>query len=377
MDNTAPESGTLRPDPSPSCADGMPDIALDVPPYPELKTVFLGCIFFLLFLTIVHTASDLFIPVVLAFILKLVFQPMQRFLEKLRFPRILAALAVVGMLIGGTAGLTIVLSGPSSIWAERLTDSLPQLQARLSPLSAPVTSAQKIMVNAESITQGAGPKVMPVAVEGTRLSDRVFIGTRAFFSAVFTTVLLLFFLLAAGDTFLRRLVEILPRFQDKRQAVDISQQIEHDISMYLLTITLMNAAVGILTGLVMAGCGREDAMLWGTLAFLLNYVPIIGPLTGFAIFFLVGLSLDHSLGDALLPAGLYFAIHISESMLITPLLLAKRFTLNPVLVVLSLIFWYWMWGFAGAILAMPMLAVVKIICDRIVLLKPLGHFLEG
>ena len=353
------------------------EIMLDTPPYPELKTVFLGGIFILLALTIIHAASDLLIPIVLAFILKLVFQPVQRFLEKLHFPRVIAALMVVTLLIGGTAGLATGLSGPAIDWAEKLTDSLPRLQKRLSFLSEPVESAQKMMVNAENMTQGVGPKIVPVAVQGTRLFDRVFVSTRAFFSAIFTTMLLFFFLLAAGDTFLRRLVEILPRFQDKRQAVDISQQIEQDISIYLLTITFMNAIVGILTGVAMALCGREDAVLWGAFAFLLNYVPIIGPMTGFVIFLLVGFLSSQAVGAAVLPGFLYLAIHVAESSFVTPLLLARRFTLNPVLIILSLIFWYWMWGFPGAILAMPMLAVTKIICDRITGLKAFGHFLEG
>lgn len=353
------------------------DAAPAPPPYPELKTVFLGGIFLLLFLTLIHAASDLVIPVVLAFILKLVFQPVQRFLEARRIPRLIAALMVVSLLIGGTAALATALSDPAGIWAEKLTDSLPKLQKRLGALIHHVESAQKIMVNAESMTQGAGPKIMPVAVQGTRLFDRLFVSTRAFFSAMFTTILLFFFLLASGDTFLRRLVEILPRFQDKRQAVDISQQIERDISRYLMTITFMNAAVGLATGLAMALCGREDAALWGAFAFMLNYVPIIGPLTGFVIFLLVGFLNNDAIGPAVLPGLLYLCIHISESSFITPLLLAKRFTLNPVLVILSLVFWYWMWGLPGAILAMPMLAITKIICDRITSLKPLGHFLEG
>jgi hypothetical protein len=102
-------------------------------------------------------------------------------------------------------------------------------------------------------------------------------------------VLVLFFLLLAGDTFLRRLVEILPRFSDKRQAVDIWQKIESDISIYLLTITIMNACVGIATALVMWLCGLGDPILWGAVAFLLNYVPILGPTFGVVTFILAGL----------------------------------------------------------------------------------------
>jgi predicted PurR-regulated permease PerM len=181
----------------------------------------------------------------------------------------------------------------------------------------------------------------------------------------------------SGDTFLRRLVEIMPRFKDKRQVIDISQQVEADISSYLVTITLMNALVGVATGLAMWMLGLQDAVLWGAIAFLLNYVPILGPLTGLVIFLAAGmLSLD-PLWMAFMPMAAYAVIHVLEGETFTPMLLARRFTLNPVLVIIALLFWDWMWGVPGAILAVPMLAITKIICDRIRPLAAFGHFLEG
>ena len=206
---------------------------------------------------------------------------------------------------------------------------------------------------------------------------KLFTGTRNFASGFFTTILFLLFLLVSGDTFLRRLVEIMPSFSNKRQAVDISQQIESDISAYLVTITLMSAAVGIATAMVMWLTGVGDPILWGAVAFLLNFVPILGPILGVVIFLLAGLLTNDTLWQALLPAGLYLGIHLIEGETITPMLLAKRFTLNPVLVIISLVFWFWMWGAPGAILSVPMLAITKIICDRIRPLAAFGHFLEG
>ena len=172
-------------------------------------------------------------------------------------------------------------------------------------------------------------------------------------------------------------MEILPRFKDKRQAVHISQQIEADISAYLATITLMNLGVGVATGIVTAACGVGDPVLWGTVAFLLNYVPILGPLIGVTILGFAGLLSIETLWLAFVPAGVYVLVHVIEGETITPMLLAKRFTINPVLVILSLVFWYWMWGILGAILAVPMLAIIKIVCDRIAPLASFGHFIEG
>jgi len=212
-------------------------------------------------------------------------------------------------------------------------------------------------------------------VKGPPLSNFLFSGTRAVIAGLLTTAVLLFFLLISGDLFLRRLIEILPTMSNKRQAVTIANEIQRTVSGYLATITLMNLAVGVLTGVAAYFCGLSDPIMWGTVAFLLNFAPYIGPLVGVGIFVLAGLLTFDSLWHAFLPAGLYVAIHIAEGEAITPMLLARRFTLNPVLVIISLIFWYWMWGVAGAILAVPMLATLKLVCDRIEPLMALGHFL--
>jgi predicted PurR-regulated permease PerM len=145
----------------------------------------------------------------------------------------------------------------------------------------------------------------------------------------------------------------------------------------LVTITIMNAAVGIAAGLAMWLTGVGDPILWGSVAFLLNYVPILGPALGVLIFLFAGLLTHDALWQALLPAGLYLRFHLIEGESVTPMLLARRFTLNPVLVIISLVFWFWMWGVPGAILAVPMSAITKIICDRIQSLAAFGHFLEG
>ena len=117
------------------------------------------------------------------------------------------------------------------------------------------------------------------------------------------------------------------------------------------------------------------SLLWGTVGFLLNYVPVLGPLTGVLVFFVVGLLSFASPWWAFVPAGGYLAIHVAEGEMITPHLLARRFTLNPVLVMVSLMFWYWMWGVPGALLAVPLLAIFKIVCDHIKPLMPIGHFI--
>ena len=355
-----------------------------VPPAEELeemplpsdpKVIFLGGLFFLALLATAYVASEIMLPLAFAIILNLLLQPALRLLERLHIPRLIASLLLILALLGTIVGLGTAVSGPARTWAGKLPEGVPRLQERLSFMAEPINSLQKFLQQVEDFG-GTSPSVT-TSVRGPTLLTKLFTETRNFASGFFTTVLFLFFLLVSGDIFLHRLVEILPRFSSKRQVVEISQQVESDISAYLVTITIMNAGVGIATALAMWLTGVGDPILWGTVAFLLNYLPILGTALGVLIFLLAGLLTHDTLWLALLPAGLYLAIHLIEGQTVTPMLLARRFTLNPVLVIVSLVFWFWIWGIPGAILSVPMLAITKIICDRVRPLAAFGHFLEA
>ena len=344
----------------------------------RLQTFFLGGLFIFATLAALRYASAIVLPVVVAMMLKLLLQPVVRFFQLARLPASLAALVVILFAVGSLAGVVAALSVPASSWAAKLPEGVPRLEARLMALKSPIQALQNLIQATERIASSPSPDALVVSTQpDLGLAGALMAGTQAVADGLLTMIIVLYFLLASSDVFLRRLVEVLPRFADKRQAVEITSQIEADISSYLVTITGMNAAVGIATAIAMRFSGLDDPLLWGTTAFLLNYVPILGPLTGIVIFLLAGMLTIDGLGAAFLPAGLFALIHIVEGELVTPMLLARRFTVNPVLLILSLVFWYWMWGVPGAILAMPVLAVTKIVCDRVESLRPLGHFLEG
>jgi len=345
----------------------------------KLRTIFLGGLLALALLAASYAAAAIVLPILLAFVLNLVFRPVLRLLLRARLPQPLAALIIVLSLVALFVAAAVLLSGPISSWIGRLPETLPRIEQRLSFLSRPIKSLQGALDHIESLAAGGaaiGQHGAPQATgQGTPLVQKILAQVWLVADAAFTTLVALFFILISGETFLRRLVEIVPRFQDKRQLVDIAQEIESDLSVYLGTITMMNAAVGVATGTVAALCGLGDPLLWGTLAFLLNYVPILGPTTGVILFFIAGIVTLDPLWLAFVPAGLYLLIHVAEGETITPMLLAHRFTVNPVLIMIGVFFWYWMWGVVGAILATPLLAITKIICDRIEPLQPVGHFI--
>ena len=341
----------------------------------NLQTLLLMGIFGLLVFFALYFTGEVVQPIIFAVILYLVLQPAMRGAAKLRVPKTVAALLIILVFFGGVGALGFTLSGPAADWVAKAPDSLRRIEYRLFLLKKPIADLQSVSEQVEKIADGPATNDKFVTVAGPDVSSVLFSGTRTMLVGLGTTVVLLFFLLVSGDLFLRRLVEILPTLSNKKQAVEISREIESNISSYLATISFMNLGVGVLTGLAAYLCGLSDPILWGTVAFLLNFVPILGPLCGVAILLLAGLLTFDVIWQAALPAGIYLVIHIVEGETVTPMLLARRFILNPVLVIVSLIFWYWMWGISGALLAVPLLATVKIVCDRIRPLMALGHFL--
>ena len=347
-------------------------------------------------LAVIYTlyfAQEIVLPIVLAVVLKLLLQPAMRLLHhRLRLPNALAALLLILAVFGAIVGVGFTISVPATNWMQKAPESLPLLKEKLASLRQPIEYVQRALQQMDTLASTAGAQNAQGQEQGQAPAPRqsgggaassaasgvalhVVSGTATTLSRFFTTMIVLFFLLASGDRLLRGFVEVLPSFSDKRQAVEIASEIETNIAGYLLTITIMNALVGVATGLAMHFCGLGDPILWGVAAFLLNYVPILGPMTGVVIFFAAGVLSFAWPWYALVPAGIYLLIHIAEGETITPMLLAKRFTLNPVLVIVSLFFWHWLWGIPGALLAVPLLAMFKILADHVDPLKPVGHII--
>lgn len=354
--------------------------ARDEMPLPsEPRTFFLGGLFLLATLTALYVASPLILPVVLAIVLKLLLQPLVRLTDRAHLPRAIGALFAILLLVLVLAALISGAAGPAADWAGKLPDALPKIQQQLAFLARPISTLDWMMGQLQSVTGFGGAAAPPQgpSLHSFNVMGALFSGTTTVAAGLFTTLVVLFYLLVSGETFLRRLVEVLPGFAEKRQAVEITLHIEENISVYLITVTLINFVVGLLTFCIMWVCGVANPLLWGVIAFVVNFVPILGPMVGLVIFLLAGVTSLGAQWQALLPVGLYFLVHVIEGEIATPMLLARRFTINPVAVILALLFWYWMWGVPGAILAVPMLAITKIICDNLRPLKAFGHVLEA
>ena len=353
---------------------------LSGPKNPNGKT--LGTLAVLAVAYTLYFAAAILLPFVLAIVLYLLLSPVMRVLTKrLHLPRFLAALMLIVFVFIVVGGIGAAISVPASEWVSKAPQALPKMADKLGFLRQPFEYAQHGyqqltgMIGGGSDKQGGGGGGGFGVSSLTSFSGSLLNGLKTMLGDGFTILLLLFFFLSSGDTLLRRLIEVLPTWEDKKRAVGIAAEIEENVASYLATITVMNILVGSLNGLQIWILGMPNPLLFGTIAFLLNYIPILGPMTGVVMFGFVGLFTFDNPIFALVPAGIYLCIHIMEGETITPMLLARRLTLSPVLVIVSLFFWDWMWGVPGALLSVPLLAVSKIVCDHLPGLAAIGHML--
>ncbi|HEX5041741.1 MAG TPA: AI-2E family transporter, partial [Candidatus Polarisedimenticolaceae bacterium] len=258
------------------------------------------------------------------------------------------------------------LAEPAMGWAERAPSSLRDIERKLKVLKAPMQTVSRATEQVEKLTAvEPTPSARQVEIKPTGLRDTLWEGTWGFLGATSIMLTLCYFLLASGDFFVEKAVDVLPRLQDKKLAVRLIREVESQVSVYLLTTTLINVGVGVATGLAVWWLGLPNPVLWGVVSWLLNYVPYLGALANIGLLAAAGLLTFDRLTPALLPAGAFLVINLLESNVITPFVLGKRLELNPVMVFLGLTFWWWIWGIPGGLLAVPILGSAKLICDRI------------
>jgi predicted PurR-regulated permease PerM len=201
--------------------------------------------------------------------------------------------------------------------------------------------------------------------------------TGTFLAGMGETLVLLYLLLASGDLFLQKLVHVMPTLGDKKRAVEISHEIQQNISNYLFSVTLINLGLGLIVSGGLYFMGVPNAAMWGIFVAILNFVPYFGPVAGIILLTAVGLlTFEASLWRALLPPAWYLLLHLLEANLVTPVLLGRRFTLNPVVIFVSLLFWTWLWGMPGALLSLPILVSIKVVSDHVAALSPVSEILS-
>jgi predicted PurR-regulated permease PerM len=341
----------------------------------DIKSVALTGLFILAVFYTIYFMRSILLPIVLALLLSYLLRPIVRGSTKLKIPLpVGAAVTLIGLLALVGYGIS-ALATPAVGWLQKAPAGLTELQHKLLPVKKSAAQVTQATSEIEKLaTSNAETKT--VEVKRHPISDTLFMRTPEFIASAVLLAILLYFLLVYDQVFIAKLVKLLPALSDKKTAVSIANDIESQVSRYLFTITAINAGLGLAVGTTVGLLGLPNPVMWGVMVALLNFVPYLGAFTGI-ICMTVGavLSFD-SLGYALVFPAVYLGFGMLEGSFITPWIMGHSLTLNPVIILLSLTFWGWMWGIVGIILAVPILAAFKIFCAHIKPMEPLAEFLS-
>ena len=341
----------------------------------EVRSIATTGLFVLAVLYTLYFARGFLLPIVLAMLLDFLLSPVIRVLKRARIPEPVGAAMVLLTLLGALGLGVYTLADPAREWMDKAPQSLAMVESRLRDLRRPVEQVTKTAEQVEAATEVSKSGPQEVVLRAPRLSERLFGNTQSFLMGAIETLILLYFLLAVGDLFLQKLIKVLPQLGDKKKAVSIARETEASISTYLFTVALVNVGLGLAVALVMLLIGMPNALLWGALAGLAEFIPYVGATVVAGTLTMAGLVTFPTVGHALLVPGAYLAVNIIQSQFISPMILGRRLTLNPVAILVGLVFWWWLWGVGGAFIAVPLLATFKIFCDHIESLAPIGEFL--
>jgi predicted PurR-regulated permease PerM len=367
LDVPARDAPASEPASAPSCA---PAAAKTTPV--QIVMIVLGVIAFLYF------ARPVILPVFLACVAGMTLKPLIRWSSCCHIPPPLSAAVVLCLLVSAIGIGFFQLGRPAVTWMNEAPQHMTELRQRVLKIFPRLARFNKAAaaVNNLGATEDEQEKVTVVEVKTSRVPSTFINWTGTFLAGIGETLVLLYLLLASGDLFLQKLVHVMPTLHDKKSAVEISHEIQQNISNYLFSVSLINIGLGIVVSGGLYFMGVPNAAMWGMLVALLNFVPYFGPVAGIILLAAVGLLTFDTLWQAVLPPAWYLLLHLLEANLITPVLLGRRFTVNPVVIFVSLIFWTWLWGVPGALLSVPILVSIKVVCDRVPAMSPVSELLS-
>jgi predicted PurR-regulated permease PerM len=352
-----------------------------------------------------YAGQELLIPIALSVLFAGLLRPLVRQFERTGLSPAVGSTVILVVFLGLAAIGVSALAGPVRTWVAEAPDTFAQAQKRLEGLRRPIQTVTQAVQKLENGATGqsgqehAGPGAQQGDSGGRKgkseaapasaptgsssagggsvatIAARVFGTTTSVLAGIVEVVLLTFLLLASGDTFLNKLVRTLPLRREKREAVEIAGETERVVSRYMVVTALINIGQGLLVGVSMALLNVPNPGLWGLLTFCLEFIPFLGGAAMIILLSLVGLATFDSVGRAFLPPLVYLTITTLQNNLVSPVAYGRRLRLNPVAVFVGVLFWYTLWGVAGAFLAVPILASLKIIGDHVDSMSPVAEFL--
>jgi len=318
-----------------------------------------------------YIASGILLPIVTAVFLAVIFYPLVRWLRRIGIPEGAGAGVTLLLVLALTGGALYFLAEPATDWLNRGPGIIDELRSKTSSLRQTVEDVHETAREVEEMTQPDAART-EVVVESQSFANQVFGFTWSSIANAAVTLFIMFFLLALGRRTVERVVDAMPSARRRDYARYLLRQLQGQVADYLQTLTVINLVLGALTGMAMALLGMPNAVLWGVVAVLLGYIPYLGPLVMLVIIAIVSfLTFDDWL-RILLPIAAYGVLELIEGQFTTPWIVGRRLTLNPIAVFVFMLVWGTLWGVIGAILAIPILATVKILCDSHPSLAPVS-----
>lgn len=331
----------------------------------------------LLVLMGIVAARSFLMPVFLAFLLGITFSPIRRGLSRLGVPASVTAGGLVLSLCLLLVALVVMLSEPIQNYATDSRQIAADVERKLRGISETIEKVADAGDQVENLTEQPDDGSVEVKISGPSLVSRIAVNAPWVVGQAVFILVLLFFLLASGDMLPTKIVQASPTFNDKRRSLEIVRGIERQISRYFLTVTTINAGLGVAVGTALWLMDMPTPLLFGVMAFILNFIPYVGALAGVAVTFAIGIVSYPTVFDAATAALVYLALTTIEGQFITPYAVGKRLSLNPVVVFVAVAFWGWAWSVIGMIVAVPLLIVAVVIAERIEGLEGLRIFLSG
>lgn len=355
-----------------------PSSAEDKAPSSEarLTRYLLVGIFLLMFIYGLYFGKDFFMPIAIAFLMAMTLTPVVRFLRKRGVPAALSALILTLTSWGAIGIVGYTMSGP----VIDLVDDAPrigfELRQRVAELRRPLDEIIKASKQIQDATGNVDePGVNKVVVAQPGIISQAAGNVLSASTTIGITLVLSLFLLTSGTMFYQKIVQSFGTLSDKKRALRIVFDVEREISRYLFTVALINGGLGVAVGCGLWALGVPEPLVWGVAAGLLNFLPYVGALITFSLVAVISLVTFDNLSFAIIPP-LYVAFcNTMEGQFVTPLILGRRLELNAVAIFIAVAFWSWLWGFVGALIAVPMLVVIKVFCDHFEGLRHVGNFL--
>lgn len=312
-----------------------------------------------------RSGSEFFLPVTIALVIAVAMVPLLEWLERRGLPSPLAALLCVILFLGLANAAIASVIVPATEWFARLPSRIQLIRRNLSPLIDIYSSFERFVDETMgALLRNSAARGRTVTVqEPNSLFDYVATSApHALVQLVFATLVVYFFL-SSWTRMRRRTITSRGSFSSAMTTARVIQEMVDRTSAYLATITAVNIGMGVLVSVMLWFAEMPSPVMWGGLVAILNYIPYFGPIVAAGLLAVGGLMTFGDLGYALVPASLFVAVHLVEANVLTPMLVGRRLTINPLLILVALSFWSWVWGTAGALLAVPLLIILKTVLD--------------